>query len=127
MSSDPIREEIVSGGKGSNMSGIGSLEAVILSVLWDNDGKGTVRLVYEVLREQRIIAYTTVMTVMNNLTKKGLLHQDKSKLAYSYTTVKPRNQLGYEVVSTDLKKLCGQNKGAMESILMRALQDLRAS
>ena len=39
----------------------------------------TVRDVYETLRERRQIAYTTVMTVMNNLVKKHLLTQDKTQ------------------------------------------------
>jgi len=37
------------------------------------------------LREQRQIAYTTVMTVMNNLVKKELLTQDRTSIAYVYT------------------------------------------
>ena len=64
--------------KGAPFTGIGSLEADILAVVWEK-GETTVRAVYETLRERRTIAYTTVMTVMNNLVKKHLLAQDKIK------------------------------------------------
>jgi predicted transcriptional regulator len=47
---------------------------------------------------QRQIAYTTVMTVMNNLVKKELLVQDRSGIAYVYTPAIP----GHEVASTIL-------------------------
>ena len=67
--------------KGAPFTGIGSLEADILAVVWEKD-ETTVRAVYETLRERRTIAYTTVMTVMNNLVKKHLLDagQDRHRV-----------------------------------------------
>ena len=52
-------------------------ELAIMKVVWQLE-KCTVREVYETLREQRAIAYTTVMTMMNILEEKGYL--DKSLL-----------------------------------------------
>ncbi len=86
--------------KGAPFTGIGSLEAEILAVVWEHD-QTTVRQVYETLRERRQIAYTTVMTVMNNLVKKQLLLQDKSHIAYLYTAAIP----GREVVRTVLESV----------------------
>ena len=60
-----------------DLTGLGWLEADVLRVVWDK-GEVTVRDVYEDLRENRRIAYTTVMSVLRNLAAKGLLEQDKS-------------------------------------------------
>ena len=43
------------------------------------------RDVYEELRLGRRTAYTTVMTTMNNLVRKGLAIQDKGGVAFIYT------------------------------------------
>ncbi|MEI6727578.1 MAG: BlaI/MecI/CopY family transcriptional regulator, partial [Actinomycetes bacterium] len=98
-------------------TGIGSLEADILAVVWELDTT-TVRQVYETLRERRKIAYTTVMTVMNNLVKKHLLTQDKSGIAYLYAPAIP----GREVVDTVLhsvvdRLLLGQYNVAVSQLL----------
>ena len=103
--------------KGAPFTGIGSLEAEILAVVWQYD-QTTVRQVYETLRERRQIAYTTVMTVMNNLVKKHLLVQDKSHIAYVYAAAIP----GREVVQTVLESvvdrlLTGQYNVAVSQLL----------
>ncbi|MEM8530887.1 MAG: BlaI/MecI/CopY family transcriptional regulator [Chloroflexota bacterium] len=65
---------------------LGPLETEIMQNLWENS-KGTVRSVHRVLSEQRSLAYTTVLTCMQRLTKKGLLIQTPSETgpAYIYT------------------------------------------
>jgi predicted transcriptional regulator len=103
--------------KGAPFTGIGSLEAEILAVAWQHD-QTTVRQVYETLRERRQIAYTTVMTVMNNLVKKHLLLQDKTRIAYVYRPAIP----GREVVQTVLESvvdrlLSGQYNVAVSQLL----------
>jgi predicted transcriptional regulator len=103
--------------KGAPFTGIGSLEADILAVVWQHE-QITVREVYETLRERRQIAYTTVMTVMNNLVKKHLLTQDKSRIAYVYAPAIP----GREVVRTVLESvvdrlLTGQYNVAVSQLL----------
>ena len=94
---EPTNLKWLKGTKGTPFMGIGSLEADILAIVWD-DKQATVRDVYETLREQRQIAYTTVMTVMNNLVKKGLLSQDRAAIAYVYKPAIP----GDEVADTIL-------------------------
>jgi predicted transcriptional regulator len=63
---EPTQPRWMRSTKGAPFTGIGSLEADILAVVWQQE-RTTVRDVYETLRERRKIAYTTVMTVMNNL------------------------------------------------------------
>jgi len=97
---EPTNLKWLKGTKGTPFMGIGSLDADILAIVWD-DKQATVRDVYETLRERRQIAYTTVMTVMNNLVKKGLLSQDRAAIAYVYKPAIP----GDEVASTILDSL----------------------
>ena len=90
--------------KGSPFTGIGSLEADILAVVWERK-QLTVRDVYETLREQRQIAYTTVMTVMNNLVKKALLTQDRTAIAYAYTPAIPGNEVAGTIMDSVVQRL----------------------
>jgi len=94
---EPVRPTWLKSIKGAPFTGIGSLEADILAIVWESP-RTTVRDVYETLRERRPIAYTTVMTVMNNLVKKDLLTQDRTNIAYVYAPAIP----GKEVASTIL-------------------------
>lgn len=65
---------------------LGDLEADIMELIWArpaNEGT-TVRDIFEVLYEQRRIAYTTVMNTMTRLAKKKLLRTEKRDQAYIY-------------------------------------------
>jgi predicted transcriptional regulator len=109
--------------KGAPFTGIGSLEADILAVVWEKE-KTTVRAVYETLRERRTIAYTTVMTVMNNLVKKHLLTQDKSAIAYVYTPAIAGRDVARTVLVSVVHKLIGDQTGVAVSMLLGLDDDL---
>jgi predicted transcriptional regulator len=68
----------------------GDLEAVIMDRLWSNGRAVTVREVLEDLQRERAIAYTTVMTVMDNLHRKGWLRRRRVGRAYAYEPVGTR-------------------------------------
>jgi BlaI family penicillinase repressor len=77
-----------------------------------------VRDVYETLREQRQIAYTTVMTVMNNLVKKELLTQDRTSIAYVYTPAIPGNEVASTILDSVVERLFrGRSNVALSHIL----------
>jgi predicted transcriptional regulator len=65
------------------------LELEIMEVVWQFK-KATVRQVFEVLRERRKLAYTTVMTVMGTLEQKGHLKRAKEGRAYLYVPTRSR-------------------------------------
>jgi predicted transcriptional regulator len=67
-------------------------ELEIMHVVWELDG-GTVRQVHELLNQQRPLAYTTVMTMMNILEEKGHLTRHKEGRAYRYEPVRPKSQV----------------------------------
>jgi predicted transcriptional regulator len=77
---------------GGGVRGFGDLESVIMPMVWDHDGPVTVRELFEELRQERVIAYTTVMSTMDNLYRKGWLARDKDGKAYRYTATASREE-----------------------------------
>jgi predicted transcriptional regulator len=74
--------------------GFGDLEAVIMSRVWDHHGPVTVREIHDELQRDRAIAYTTVMSKMDNLHRKGWLARERDGKAYRYTAVASREEYG---------------------------------
>lgn len=72
--------------------GFGDLEAVIMDRLWSRAGPATVRDLFEELQAGRVIAYTTVMSTMDNLHRKGWLARDRDGRAYRYWPVLSREE-----------------------------------
>lgn len=75
-----------------NVRQMGQLEAVVMDRLWAWDRAANVREVLEDLQRDRTIAYTTVMTVMDNLYQKGFLTRELDGRAYRYSAAEPREQ-----------------------------------
>ncbi len=67
-------------------------ELRIMKVVWRLK-RATVRDVHEALREERDVAYTTVMTMLRILEGKGYLRKSLQERAHVYTPVKPREQV----------------------------------
>jgi predicted transcriptional regulator len=63
---------------------LGQLEAVVMARLWASDRPVSVRDVVQDLRQERQIAYTTVLTVLDNLRRKGMVSREKQGRAYHY-------------------------------------------
>ena len=74
------------------MRGFGELEAVLMDRIWEHGGPVTVRELFDELRHERPIAYTTVMSTMDNLHRKGWLARDKDGKAYRYTAIASRDE-----------------------------------
>jgi len=74
------------------MHGFGDLEAVIMHRVWDHGRPVTVRELFDELQQERVIAYTTVMTTMDNLHRKGWLARVKEGKAYRYTATASREE-----------------------------------
>jgi predicted transcriptional regulator len=66
------------------MPRLGKLEAAVMDVLWSTGTPLTVRGVLERMPPQRDLAYTTVMTVLGNLLRKGMLEREPVGRAFSY-------------------------------------------
>jgi predicted transcriptional regulator len=80
------------------MRGFGELESKIMDTLWSSGRAATVRDVLGELRGSREIAYTTVMTVMTILHRKGFLQRERDGLAYRYFPTSSREEYVAELM-----------------------------
>ncbi|GIE95054.1 transcriptional regulator BlaI [Paractinoplanes rishiriensis] len=72
---------------------LGDLEREVMTQLWDATGPLTVRQVHERLSRDRDLAYTTVMTVLDRLAKKGVVTQQRADRAYRYAPAQTREEM----------------------------------
>lgn len=69
------------------MPALGDLEVQVMLRIWARREPVTVRDVLGDLQAERPVAYTTVMTVMGNLQKKGWLRRHADGRAYRYEPI----------------------------------------
>ena len=98
-------------------------ELEIMHVVWELDG-GTVRQVHERLNQQRPLAYTTVMTMMNILEEKGHLTRSKEGRAYLYTPVRPKSQVISGMVDDFVGKVF---EGSARPLVLSLVKDRKLS
>ena len=94
-------------------------ELAIMKVVWGRR-KATVRDVYETLRQQRPIAYTTVMTMMKILEDKGYLRKTLVDRAHVYQSVKPQQRVVGAMVRDFLDRVFD---GAPNGLLVHLAKD----
>ncbi|MER5215298.1 BlaI/MecI/CopY family transcriptional regulator [Streptomyces sp. NPDC002838] len=68
---------------------LGPLGAELLTVLWEADRRLTVRQILEKVNCGRSepLAYTTVMTVLNRLSKRNVLHRTAQGRGFAYEAI----------------------------------------
>ena len=115
------------------MRGFGELEAVIMDRVWEHAGPVTVRELHGELSAGRVIAYTTVMSTMDNLHRKGWLERVKEGKAYRYRPSASREEYSARlmrealadggdtevVLSHFLAQIDGEESEALRSVLGR--------
>ncbi|WP_432973374.1 BlaI/MecI/CopY family transcriptional regulator [Dactylosporangium sp. CA-233914] len=74
------------------MQGFGDLEAALMELLWRRECPTTVREALTELTWHRELAYTTVMTVMDTLHRKGWLTREPAGRAYRYSPALTRDE-----------------------------------
>jgi len=79
---------------------LGTLESEILDVLWRSPGPTTPAEVLDELDAG--LAYTTIMTVLSRLWKKGLVTRTKKGRAYAYVPVMGRAEFVAHRMSSTL-------------------------
>lgn len=74
------------------MRSLGALEGEIMRCLWSASSPRSVREVMDELQRDKPLAYTTVMTVLENLHRKGFVRREKQGRAFHYTATVTREQ-----------------------------------
>jgi predicted transcriptional regulator len=88
---------------------LGTLERRVIEIVWDS-GEVTVRDVPARLEGQ--VAYTTVMTTLDRLFKKGLLARSKRARAFAYSAIATREELDAIVANDVLSGLLSNDWSA---------------
>lgn len=70
---------------------VGTLEAVVLETLWEH-GELATRSVHELVGVPRGLAYTTVLTVLQRLTRKRLTSRKTGQRGHVYSPAVTRDQ-----------------------------------
>ena len=98
-------------------------ELEIMKVAWERKTV-TVRDVYEALRERKTVAYTTVMTMMNVLERKGHVRREAEGRSYRYHPVRARGQVVAAMVREFVDRVFG---GSAEPLLVHLVEDKRVT
>ncbi len=117
------------------MQGLGELEAVVMDVLWGADGPRSVRDVLTEVTRSRHLAYTTVMTVLDNLHRKGWVQRERHGRAYHYRPSEAREEAAAHALR-ELLESTGDPEGVLlhfargmsdqeSDVLRRALRERR--
>lgn len=91
----------------------GDLERAVLEVLWAHpDQAMTVREVCVLVSQHREVAYTTAMTVLDRMAKKGLLDQERSGRAYTYRARSSRAEMTAELMRGTLEEMAADDRSS---------------
>ena len=91
---------------------LGALEREVMAVAWD---RGEINVRDACARLRSPAAYTTVMTTMERLHRKGVLERRKDGRAFSYKSVKSRDEMERGLVTNALEPLL--RSGSAQPIL----------
>jgi BlaI family transcriptional regulator, penicillinase repressor len=80
-------------------------------------GEGTVREIHERLAERRPRAYTTIMTIMDRLTRKGIVDRRKAGRAYIYRANLSVEDARATALSQVVENFFGGSKEALKAQL----------
>ncbi|MEU7900029.1 BlaI/MecI/CopY family transcriptional regulator [Nonomuraea sp. NPDC049152] len=115
------------------MKGLGELERSIMDILWAQNGPLTAREVGRLI-EDRDLAPTTVMTVLDRLTRKGFLERTRDGRAWRYEPAETRDSYVAELMlealgmtgdrSAALTRFAQAVSGPEAEILRKALTEL---
>jgi predicted transcriptional regulator len=94
-------------------------ELQIMKVVWAR-GHASVRDVYETLLRERRIAYTTVLTMMNVLEKKGHLRKEADGRGFDYRPTRPQRQVVGSMVREFVERVFG---GSAAPLLVHLVEE----
>lgn len=99
------------------MRPLGDLESLVMERLWAESRPQTVRQVLEGLPGDR--AYTTVMTVLDNLFKKNMVEREPEGRAYAYRAARTREEHAASLIDDALSA-----SGDRRAVLMHFAEQL---
>ncbi len=113
----PYRRLTATAALRAGRAGLGTLETKVLELLWGQDSALTVRHAHQAFPE---LAYTTLMTTLDRLYRKGVLVRRRRGRAFAYEPRCSRDELLGEVVSghvTDLLTASGASTAILSTLV----------
>lgn len=101
--------------------GFGDLEATVMDRVWGREHGVTVREVFEELTGARQIAYTTVLSTLDNLHRKGWVRREREGKAYRYWATMTREER-----SANLMRAALESGGKPEAVLAFFVEQMSA-
>lgn len=101
--------------------GFGDLEATVMDRVWGRENGVTVREVFEELADTRQIAYTTVLSTLDNLHRKGWVRREREGKAYRYWPTMTREER-----SANLMRAAFEAGGDTDAVLAFFVQQMSA-
>jgi len=92
------------------------VELQVLRVLW-RDGPSSVREVQSKMPDGKNRAYTTVLTVMQVMEKKGMLKHTRRGLAYIYSSTVSERKVTGNILRDLLRNVFGSPTAVVQSLL----------
>jgi predicted transcriptional regulator len=100
------------------------LELLCLRALWSL-GEGNVKAVRQIVVESRPLAYTTIMTVLDRLVRKGMLARRKVGRSFSYAPQATRDAARRAAVRELLEGYFDGSEEALIGFLQRRVPEQR--
>ena len=94
-----------------------------MHVVWEL-GEATVRQVHDVLAARRTVAYTTVMTVLGLLARKGHLKREESGKAFVYRPAHPKGRVVSRMLDDFVARVF---RGSARPLVLALLKEKRIS
>lgn len=98
------------------MRPFGDLEAAVMECLWSRTQPASVRDVLGELRARKQLAYTTVMTVLDNLHRKGAVTREMVGRAWMYQPACDREQHTATLLREVLGSSCDRQVALMHFV-----------
>jgi predicted transcriptional regulator len=89
-----------------SLTPLGETQMEVLHHVWELK-EATVKQVHTLILEDREVAYTTIMTVMRNLAKKGYLEYHQEGVHYVYRPAIEPESVRFNLVKDLVKKVFG--------------------
>ncbi len=106
-------------GSGENVAPeLGPLEREVMDFVWrhfEQKGEASVRDVFLAFGER--LAYTTLMTTLDRLYKKGLLERRKARRAFHYSPRLTPQEFTRSIARTVIDSLIGNGENGVEPVL----------
>ena len=95
-------------------------ELELMKIVWRHEAPVTVRDVYEEMRKERTVAYTTVLTNMKTLEEKGYLRATQQDRAHVYRSTRPKHEVIRQMVRDFVTRVFN---GSGQPLVVHLLED----